>query len=166
MKNISPDKISDYFICRFVEMGDPITNMKLQKLLYYTQAKLLTTKNFPHIEEDFEAWSFGPVLPGQYRRFKNFGKNTLVSCLENSDLPCNIKVILDSVIENYGSYNAIDLMHKTHKEDPWKRNAGNSKNNIIPKQEIKEFFEDEIDRESIKQDLLTRYSKAWKVLAE
>jgi uncharacterized phage-associated protein len=47
-----------------------MTNMKLQKLLYYAQGQYLAEHEEPLFDEDIEAWSHGPVVPSVYRAFK------------------------------------------------------------------------------------------------
>ncbi|MGN8398370.1 Panacea domain-containing protein [Helicobacter pylori] len=43
----------------------PITNLKLQKMLYIAQAE----SDSKLIKEDFQAWDYGPVIPDVYRNF-------------------------------------------------------------------------------------------------
>ena len=45
------------------QKGDTISPKKLQKLLFYVEAWNLVHLKIPLIEEDFEAWVHGPVLP-------------------------------------------------------------------------------------------------------
>ncbi|CCP88038.1 Panacea domain-containing protein [Candidatus Phytoplasma solani] len=49
-----------------------ITNMKLQKLTYYTYAKYLVENNQPIFNEPIEAWLHGPVFPNLYNEFKRY----------------------------------------------------------------------------------------------
>src|SRR5579871_1664070 len=67
---ISPNHTSDFLLCESRERGDVLTNLKLQKLLYYAQAWHLVHKDKYLFSEDFQAWIHGPVLPSQYQRFK------------------------------------------------------------------------------------------------
>ena len=46
-----------------LEREGAISTMKLQKLLYFAQGWSLAITNEPLFEDDFEAWSSGPVLP-------------------------------------------------------------------------------------------------------
>ena len=50
-----------------------MTNMKLQKMLYYQQGFHLAYFGTPLFDDDFEAWMYGPVIPSVYEKYKNFG---------------------------------------------------------------------------------------------
>lgn len=69
---IIPNSVSDYLLVENRERGENLTNLKLQKLLYYAQAWHLALRNAPLFDEDFQAWVHGPVLPSQYLRFRSF----------------------------------------------------------------------------------------------
>ena len=55
------------------EAGDVISNLKLQKLVYYVQGFSLAMNNRPMFEEDIYAWQHGPVVPSLYHNFKDNG---------------------------------------------------------------------------------------------
>ena len=54
------------------EHGSPVSNLKLQKLLYYAQAWHLAFFGAPLFDEDFEAWVHGPVVPRVFRCYRSF----------------------------------------------------------------------------------------------
>ena len=47
-----------------------ITNLKLQKVLYFVQAYYLAKLNRPLFPDNIEAWEYGPVIPSVYRKYK------------------------------------------------------------------------------------------------
>lgn len=49
-----------------------ISNLKLQKILYFVQAYFLIQRGLPCFKEKIEAWDFGPVVPVAYKEFKKF----------------------------------------------------------------------------------------------
>lgn len=57
---------------------DFITNLKLNKLLYYAQGAYLARTGRPLFNEQIEAWAYGPVVPSIYRKYKVCGKNPIV----------------------------------------------------------------------------------------
>jgi len=67
MEIATPNNVSDYLISFAHSTGDVITNLKLQKLLFYSQAWYLALKDDYIFEEDFQAWVHGPVLVSQYQ---------------------------------------------------------------------------------------------------
>jgi uncharacterized phage-associated protein len=50
----------------------PVSPMKLQKLLYFCHADMLSHFGVPLIKQSFEAWDYGPVIPSVYKEFKCF----------------------------------------------------------------------------------------------
>jgi len=59
---IDADLIADYFIYKGKEENKPITNKKLQKLLYYSQAWYLVFNKKPLFKDKIEAWVHGPAI--------------------------------------------------------------------------------------------------------
>ena len=54
-----------------------ISNLKLQKIMYFIQAYFLITQDKPCFSDDIEAWDFGPVVPAAYHEFKQFGSGNI-----------------------------------------------------------------------------------------
>ena len=63
-------KTVDFFIVRSNESSRPLTNKKLQKLIYYAQAWNMAFNGEPIFEEKIEAWIHGPVVPEVYNEYK------------------------------------------------------------------------------------------------
>lgn len=137
--------ISDFFIASLHECGDPLSNLKLQKLLYYAQAWHLAIFDAPLFAEDIEAWVHGPVVVSEYRRFKGWAWQPI---MDNPAIPAlddATKAHLQEVLEAYGSKNAYELEQLTHSEAPWKiARKGISEdepsNEVISYEEMKKFY--------------------------
>jgi len=54
-------------------MGHSVSNLKLQKILYFIQAEFLVVKGIPCFEEEIIAWGFGPVVLEVYHEYKVYG---------------------------------------------------------------------------------------------
>ena len=101
-----------------------VTNMSLQKLLYYIKAfgmLMLQVNLFP---EQCEAWIHGPVYEMIYNKYKNFGKGIITEEQDvNLDfetlLTENEKNVADYVLKHFAIYNGTVLREFTHKERPW-----------------------------------------------
>lgn len=65
--------IAKYIVKKCIDDNKPISNLQLQKILYFIQVYYLTNKNTPLFDEDFEAWQFGPVIPVVYNRYSMYG---------------------------------------------------------------------------------------------
>jgi uncharacterized phage-associated protein len=114
-----------YFIARAYEDGieAEMTNMKLQKLLYYAQSLHLALFNEPLFEEEIQAWRYGPVCPTAYRFYSDFeAKQLPIPRQENlAQLSSKKKEVLEEIWEYFGGYHAYRLSDMTHGEFPWKK---------------------------------------------
>lgn len=121
------------------EDSEYITNLKLQKLLYYAQGYFLAKKGYPLFNEDFLAWEHGPVIKIIYNKYKNNGSRGIVYDKDfDIEVDEETEGILERVYENYGQYSAWKLRNMTHEEAPWRLTP---RNGTIPKGKIKEYFE-------------------------
>lgn len=139
--NIPPMLIAEWFIRKFVELEEGITNLKMQKLLYYAQGIGAARFNCKLIPEDFEAWTYGPVVPSVYHNYKTSGSSAL-SINPGADLTLLSKnttaiKILGETLNSYGKYTAWVLRDKTHCESPW---LETKQNQVIEFKLIQEFF--------------------------
>lgn len=103
--------------------GSKMSAMKLQKLVYYSQAWSLAWDDKPLFPEEIQAWVHGPVVRELYRNHQ--GKYMV----DPSDFPTgdagrleagDIETI-DSVLASYGNMSAAQLSALTHAELPWKQ---------------------------------------------
>lgn len=100
-----------------------MTTMKLEKLVYYSQAWSLAWDGEPLFNDDFQAWANGPVCPtlfyshqGHYVVAENFYSTQ--GNIEN--LNDKQKETIDAVLDYYGNKDPQWLSDLTHKERPWK----------------------------------------------
>lgn len=118
------DKISDWFLAWAEEEDAELSNLKLQKLLYYAQGHALAQTGKPLFSDRIEAWAHGPVVPKVYRRFKDCGSNpidpdTYLPEAFDWDEYRDVEDQLIRIWNTYGKYAAWVLRNKTHKEAPW-----------------------------------------------
>lgn len=116
-----------------------VDNLKLQKLLFYSQAVSLVINNKPLFREAIEAWDYGPVVRTIYNKYKTYEeqiprKNKLVNIN-----PEDIKMV-DIALEYYGSMTGSQLITLTHSEKPWQDAYSKGRNTEITKESIKEFY--------------------------
>lgn len=118
--NPEPPKIRVFDVAAYIlgKMG-AMTTMKLQKLVYYSQAWSLVWDEAPLFEETVEAWANGPVVRelfnyhrGSYEIFSMpIGNPRLLNQVQQETI--------DAVLEYYGDKPAQWLIELTHMEDPW-----------------------------------------------
>ena len=123
MKN----RIADYFIAFANSTGDLVTNLKLQKLVYYAQAWHLALYGRALFAEEFQAWVHGPVLPSLYSRYREFQWNPIrrddldenAFDILKKELSPELNGFMEEIILEYFSLGAYELEQLTHLEDPW-----------------------------------------------
>lgn len=112
------NKIADTIVALSRERGGDITNLKLQKLLYYAQAWHLAFSAKPLFLDAIEAWVHGPVVPSVFRRFREYRWRPIDCAFEPCDDNSVVKHIA-SVLNAYGKFDASQLERLTHSEEPW-----------------------------------------------
>lgn len=153
---ISTEALANWFIDRARADGRKLDPMKLQKLMWFAQGWALGLGGAPLVDEYFEAWEYGPVLPSIYHEFKEFGSQTIdrpatIFNLDNWETEApklgsdsGIEKLLNKVWDIYGPLSGIQLSKMTHEAgSPWdvtrKNNVG-MRNADIPNELIAEFF--------------------------
>lgn len=136
-KQLSADVITYANQCGF-----PVTNLKLQKTLYYLQGYYAKTCGEELFLEEIEHWPYGPVVPTVYFEYCSFGANAISIPL--SDEPfggfcAEEKNVLKAVVDKCLSLTARELVGKTHKEFPWKSTQASE---IIPFNAILHYFKE------------------------
>ncbi|MEI4959193.1 MULTISPECIES: Panacea domain-containing protein [Aeromonas] len=122
---ISAHKVADFFLAFAREHGDFISQLKLQKMVYYADAWFLVNNNEPLIEEDFEAWIHGPVVRSLYQRFKEYRWNPILEDIELPELTSEQKEHLTEIYQVFGKFSGYELEQMTHNEYPWIEARGN-----------------------------------------
>ncbi len=117
--------VAQYFLRQANQEDDTgISNLKLQKLLYYTQAFHLAMYDKPFFPEDFYAWTHGPVCPEIYHEYKKFGAGPITLAAEALNAPLADFTplqyeLLEEVGQVYGQFSAWKLRNMTHDDAPW-----------------------------------------------
>jgi len=128
------------------DVGDIISNLKLQKLLYYVQGFALAMYDKPLFDEDIEAWMYGPVVPCVYQEYKEFGSGA-IEFDSDFEIPKTITEedisLIKEVYDVYGQYSALKLMNLTHDESPWK-STQTGQGNVIEQAEMLSYFKTRI----------------------
>ena len=125
-----------------------LTNLHLQKLLYYAQAWSLVIRESELFTEEIQAWRHGPVVPVVYGSLPDCqGVNAIQpdSFADAPDLDAEDAAFVKSVWEAYIQYSAIELSRMTHRETPWiqawKERPGDASGcDPIQVEDLEEFF--------------------------
>ena len=115
--------VAGYFLSKTDEdASDAISNLKLQKLVYYAQGFCLAMYGRPLFQESIEAWQHGPVCTALYHKYKANGTLGIpasadVDFHKFSEEDANL---MNEVYDVYGQFSAWKLRNMTHEEAPWK----------------------------------------------
>ncbi len=157
--------VAAYAINRAIEVGSPISNLSLQKILYYIQAAFLVEKNEVAFSEPILAWKYGPVVESVYHEYKIHSNSCIdrkiVSrqyfdfdsedyfIVQKIDLDNEIEsadmMIFNKIIDSKCKINPLKLVQLTHEEQPWKE-ANLNGNTIIDIDSIRNYFERHKDK--------------------
>ena len=121
-------ELSKYIVTKCANDKCPITNLQLQKILYYIQKDYLS-RNELAFDDLFEAWQFGPVIRKVYYYFCGNGAMPIISkydtVIDKSDR-CHV----DPIVEEKRKLDPWDLVEDTHKQGrAWSKVFNNGQGN-------------------------------------
>lgn len=125
-------------------VSEGVTNLKLQKLLYFAQAAHLSVfSNKPLFEEEIVAWKLGPVIESVYHRFKLSNSQPIPKPSNQGYLKIkpDLASFLDNIWSIFGKFSAAKLVQMSHEHQPWKQ-AYKTEGSVISKESIYEYYKD------------------------
>ncbi len=136
------DDIAAYILQR----SGPMTAMKLQKLVYYSQAWSLVWDERPLFRAKIEAWANGPVVPTLYRQHRGQFRLEDWPAGDPSGLNQVETETVDAVLKFYGKKSSHWLSELTHRERPWREarkglRAGERGSNQITQAAMAEYYD-------------------------
>lgn len=124
-------KIASYIFHRYQrEFGVNIDEMKLHKLLYFTQRESIIQKNEPMFAEQFLAWRYGPVMV-PIRNLFALGR---FDVLPSDDFVKDNISVFDYVFEQYAPKDSWSLSRLSHGELSWQQ----ARRDLLPEQNGRE----------------------------
>ena len=145
MAEITAPLLAKYIISVRHACGDKITQLKLQKLIYYVQAWHLGLYGREIFREEIEAWVHGPVVPSVRAMYRDHRWSPLPAPESIPELPLTIQAHVKKVLAVYGGLSASDLEAISHTEDPWITARSNKSpkepsSAVISKAHMKNYF--------------------------
>jgi len=119
-KDITANIVADLILDFCQEHGDLVTNLRLQRLLYFAQGWHLGLHGKPLFREPLQAWASGPVQPEVYARFLPFGAAPIVVSRLQWHPPKQIADFIAELMEVYGRFSSFDLQRIACDEEPWR----------------------------------------------
>ncbi len=136
--------IARYIIWRENSEERPVSNLRLQKLLYFVYVCFLCTFQRRCFAEPIEAWTFGPVVPIVYGEYKIFGSSAISSPQNFSDsfLTVQHRENINHMLDSCAALSTGDLVERTHSQTPWIAAYNNPFNHRITDEAIRNYFGD------------------------
>lgn len=136
-----------------------LSNLKLQKILYFIQAYYVskTATMEPCFRDRIEAWDFGPVVPRSYHEYKKYGSTNIppvTTYIEIDDndfwqskivkyndnvLADTDKEIISRLVDNFSRFSTTALVRITHNQLPWIEAYGR-RDNVITVEAMRKYF--------------------------
>lgn len=130
-----------------IEIGKPVSNLKLQKLLYFVQAAFIRQYGFPCYEEPIIHWRHGPVVESVYQKYKAYGAENITDeeleyfafifdvrtmsfvaepkMYDEGTFEAHHLTLIKCLVNNYKDVSPWDMVELTHKEEAWKKTGTN-----------------------------------------
>ncbi|MGL4571807.1 MAG: Panacea domain-containing protein [Clostridium sp.] len=134
--------VANYIVtfCDF-KLRKPITNLQLQKFLYYVQGFSLQIFRRPMFENKIEAWRYGPVVPDVYYWFNNNLSRGIKGIQGYKPILSEEEIgLVNEVVEALITIEPWQLVKRTHNEDPWVSNYVEGMNNEMDMESMESFF--------------------------
>ena len=124
------------------ELNKAITNLQLQKILYYIQGEYLAVYKEPLFDNGMEAWDYGPVIPDVYYEYNQFVSDPITGIQPHNMtlFNCDEVNLIRKVILKKAKLNVWKLVKDTHNESPWKKNFERGLKKEIPISDLQDYF--------------------------
>lgn len=151
--------VANRFLERAIHDRVPLTPMHLQKLCYLAHGFSLAFSDSRLIEDQPEAWAYGPVYPRLYDAIKQFGSGAVTELIYENNWASSPSIrgevvsegftrpevdLISQVYENYAGFAAFKLSALTHEEgSPWTQIYNQGRMNAeIPDDLMRNYFRD------------------------
>ena len=132
-------ELSTYIVSKCIKEDCPISNLQLQKILYYIQ-KAFLNRGDRAFSDNIEAWQFGPVVPNVYDHYCGYGAMPISFSSIKYDVAKEDKQLIDSIVGSKRVLAPWDLVEETHKKGgAWDKTYknGSGSHEVIPTELIK-----------------------------
>ncbi len=120
------EQVADYFIDTSIKWNEEyVTNLRLQKLVYYAQAWFVQRHNKPLFEDEFRKYQFGPLSEKLYKKYAVNGDQPIISASPSYSVnafTAEELETLNDVMYEYGKLSTAALVKRTHRQcEPWSK---------------------------------------------
>lgn len=137
--------VADYIVDRCAQLGRPVSNLQLQKILYYVQLNFLRTFDECAFSDDIQAWRHGPVVKEVYYKYNIFGRHAIVPRIMQSTQGLfseKAKDLIDRVTDACAQLDPWELVDRSHKVGgPWYQSFNGNFDKVIPKEVMRNYVQ-------------------------
>ncbi|HDU2394374.1 Panacea domain-containing protein [Klebsiella quasipneumoniae subsp. similipneumoniae] len=142
----SPVQVANAFVVQSLQHNKALTHMQVQKLAYIAHGYYLALTGRPLLNELVSAWKYGPVIPGMYDAFKNYGNKPITSLAMSpygyAQLDPQAESVIGAVYKFYGDKDGIELSQLTHMPGtPWSQAYDGYRSTIISNEVIRDYYD-------------------------
>lgn len=140
----SATSVAEYILAKYAEKDVSLSNLKLQKILYFLQAEFLVRTEKPLFLDEIVAWDIGPVVPSVYKKYRIFGGAGIPfrPKIAQFSFSRKEKAVIDEIVFSTLNYSASQLTEMTMHQKPWLDAYEHAVGTEIPTEKIKNFFQE------------------------
>lgn len=136
--------IAKYVITFCFGKGNPISNLQLQKILYYIQGYSFAFRDEEAFKEEILAWQYGPVVKGVYDFFSMYAAMPIENTFEIEIKEKKFEQMIQAITLDKMYRPVWKLVEQTHNEAPWKYTTELfGMGSVIPKEYIRRYFKEQ-----------------------
>lgn len=115
--------VARFIVRKYITDGNPVTNMKLQKMLYYAWVSYYKQFEGEYLfKDDIYAWKYGPVVPKVYREYRIYAGMPILHSEQPAEMDKQTTDFLIEFADDHKDFTASQLVNLTHRDGyPWKR---------------------------------------------
>ena len=134
--------VAEYVIHYEHSKGRSISNLRLQKLLYFVQAQFWVSNNHACFSDSMQAWKFGPVIPVVYRKYMFYGSLDFPQSLvtETDKIADEDQEQIEKALDLCAEYSTSTLIALTHGQQPWKEAYAREGDKTISNDSMQAYF--------------------------
>lgn len=143
MKQYSAIDVADYIVERCAEKGTPVSNLQLQKILYYVQLNFLRKFDTCAFSDEIQAWRHGPVVREVYYKYNVFGRHAIIPKIIQTTKNIFLEKdrdLIDKVTDACMRLDLWELVERSHKVGgPWHQSFDGDFDKIISKEVMAKY---------------------------
>ena len=113
--------IARFIVCKYIADGNPVTNMKLQKMLYYAWVEYYKQFGEYLFKDDICAWKYGSIVPKVNSEFRIFAGMPILRSAEPAEMDRQVIDFLIKFTNDHKDFTASGLINLTNRAGyPWK----------------------------------------------